>query len=182
MPPGRMEPGSVWDFRTSSDGGSEQAGSNQAICPSSATALREPELPGVLRPSATRCHHHGLYLSRNAMADHRIFAVASPCRRRCRYRRTYKPFGCAFGARSALRAARLAGRDMRVDRGQTEQDREFRQYVRQAAASSPASTADQLAKLADLRDQGSSPPRNSSGRRPGSWRPEQLGSVGRMGG
>lgn len=43
---------------------------------------------------------------------------------------------------------------MRVDRGQTEQDREFRQYVRQAAASSPASTADQLAKLADLRDRG----------------------------
>ena len=43
---------------------------------------------------------------------------------------------------------------MRVDRGQTEQDQEFRQYIRQAAASSPASTADQLAKLADLRDRG----------------------------
>ena len=30
--------------------------------------------------------------------------------RRCRCRRTYKPFGCAFRARSALRAARLARR------------------------------------------------------------------------
>ena len=34
------------------------------------------------------------------------------------------------------------------------QDAEFRQYVQQAAAGSPASTADQLAKLADLRDRG----------------------------
>ena len=34
------------------------------------------------------------------------------------------------------------------------QDAEFRQYVQQAAASSPASTADQLSKLADLRDRG----------------------------
>ena len=34
------------------------------------------------------------------------------------------------------------------------QDQQFRRYVQQAAASSPASTADQLAKLADLRDQG----------------------------
>ena len=34
------------------------------------------------------------------------------------------------------------------------QDQEFRQYVQQAAASSPASTADQLTKLADLRDRG----------------------------
>ena len=34
------------------------------------------------------------------------------------------------------------------------QDQEFRQYVQQAAASSPASTADQLSKLADLRDRG----------------------------
>jgi len=33
-----------------------------------------------------------------------------------------------------------------------QQDQEFRQYVQQAAASSPASTADQLSKLADLRD------------------------------
>jgi Short C-terminal domain/Phospholipase_D-nuclease N-terminal len=35
-----------------------------------------------------------------------------------------------------------------------QQDKEFRQYVQQAAASSPPSTADQLAKLADLRDRG----------------------------
>jgi hypothetical protein len=35
-----------------------------------------------------------------------------------------------------------------------QQDQEFRQYVQQAAASAPASTADQLAKLADLRDRG----------------------------
>src|SRR5215475_12634339 len=34
------------------------------------------------------------------------------------------------------------------------QDKEFRQYVQQAAASAPASTADQLSKLADLRDRG----------------------------
>jgi hypothetical protein len=69
---------------------------------------------------------------------------------------------------------------MRVDRGQTEQDQEFRQYAQQAAANSPASTADQLAKLADLRDRGSSPPRSSSGEGQGSWRPEQLASLGRM--
>jgi type VI protein secretion system component VasK len=35
-----------------------------------------------------------------------------------------------------------------------QQDKEFRQYVQQAAASGPASSADQLAKLADLRDRG----------------------------
>ena len=34
------------------------------------------------------------------------------------------------------------------------QDAEFRQYVQQAASGSPASTADQLTKLADLRDRG----------------------------
>jgi ABC-type multidrug transport system fused ATPase/permease subunit len=34
------------------------------------------------------------------------------------------------------------------------QDEETRAYIQQAAASSPASTADQLAKLADLRDRG----------------------------
>ena len=34
------------------------------------------------------------------------------------------------------------------------QDQEFRGYVQEAAADSPASTADQLAKLADLRDRG----------------------------
>ena len=35
-----------------------------------------------------------------------------------------------------------------------QQDAEARAYIQQAAASSPASTADQLAKLADLRDRG----------------------------
>ena len=35
-----------------------------------------------------------------------------------------------------------------------QQDQEFRQYVQQAAASAPANTADQLSKLADLRDRG----------------------------
>jgi hypothetical protein len=35
-----------------------------------------------------------------------------------------------------------------------QEDAEVRSYVQQAAASSPASTADQLAKLADLRDRG----------------------------
>ncbi len=35
-----------------------------------------------------------------------------------------------------------------------QQDREFRSYVQDAAADSPANTADQLAKLADLRDRG----------------------------
>jgi ABC-type multidrug transport system fused ATPase/permease subunit len=35
-----------------------------------------------------------------------------------------------------------------------QQDQDFRQYVQQAAGGSPASTADQLAKLADLRDRG----------------------------
>jgi hypothetical protein len=35
-----------------------------------------------------------------------------------------------------------------------QQDQEFRQYVQQAAASAPASTADQLSKLADLHDRG----------------------------
>ena len=34
------------------------------------------------------------------------------------------------------------------------QDKEFRQYVQQAAAGAPASSADQLSKLADLRDRG----------------------------
>jgi hypothetical protein len=34
------------------------------------------------------------------------------------------------------------------------QDQAFRQYVQQAASTSPPSTADQLTKLADLRDRG----------------------------
>jgi ABC-type multidrug transport system fused ATPase/permease subunit len=36
----------------------------------------------------------------------------------------------------------------------SQQDKEFRQYVQQAAAGSPGTTADQLTKLADLRDRG----------------------------
>ena len=35
-----------------------------------------------------------------------------------------------------------------------QQDQEFRSYVQQAAAGAPANTADQLQKLADLRDRG----------------------------
>ena len=35
-----------------------------------------------------------------------------------------------------------------------QQDAEFRSYAQETAASAPASTADQLAKLADLRDRG----------------------------
>jgi Short C-terminal domain/Phospholipase_D-nuclease N-terminal len=35
-----------------------------------------------------------------------------------------------------------------------QQDRDFRHYVQDAAASSPANTADELTKLADLRDRG----------------------------
>jgi putative oligomerization/nucleic acid binding protein/phospholipase D-like protein len=35
-----------------------------------------------------------------------------------------------------------------------QQDQEFRQYVQQAASGSPGTTADQLTKLADLRDRG----------------------------
>ena len=35
-----------------------------------------------------------------------------------------------------------------------QQDQEARSYIQQAASDSPASTADQLAKLADLRDRG----------------------------
>jgi len=50
----------------------------------------------------------------------------------------------ARGGSMHERAARQAQR----------QDEEFRSYVQQAASDSPASTADQLAKLADLRDRG----------------------------
>jgi hypothetical protein len=35
-----------------------------------------------------------------------------------------------------------------------QQDAEARRYIQQAAAEAPASTADQLTKLADLRDRG----------------------------
>src|SRR5947207_6301252 len=42
----------------------------------------------------------------------------------------------------------------RAVRSARQQDREFRHYVQQAATSAPASVADQLSKLADLRDRG----------------------------
>jgi hypothetical protein len=42
----------------------------------------------------------------------------------------------------------------RAVRQANQQDEAFRHYVQQAAESSPASTADQLTKLADLRDRG----------------------------
>jgi ABC-type transport system involved in cytochrome bd biosynthesis fused ATPase/permease subunit len=42
----------------------------------------------------------------------------------------------------------------RAARQAQQQDAEMRRYVQQAAADSPASAADQLAKLADLRDRG----------------------------
>ena len=42
----------------------------------------------------------------------------------------------------------------RAARQAEQQDAEARAYIQQAAASSPASSADQLAKLADLRDRG----------------------------
>jgi hypothetical protein len=42
----------------------------------------------------------------------------------------------------------------RAERQAQRQDAEFRSYVQQAASDSPPSTADQLTKLADLRDRG----------------------------
>ena len=42
----------------------------------------------------------------------------------------------------------------RAEQQARQQDQEFRGYVQEAAADSPASPADQLAKLADLRDRG----------------------------
>ena len=42
----------------------------------------------------------------------------------------------------------------RAARQVQQEDQEARKYIQQAAASSPASTADQLGKLADLRDRG----------------------------
>ena len=42
----------------------------------------------------------------------------------------------------------------RAVRSARQQDREFRHYVQQAPTSAPASVADQLSKLADLRDRG----------------------------
>jgi multidrug resistance efflux pump len=42
----------------------------------------------------------------------------------------------------------------RQARDMQQQDAEARRYIQQAAAEAPASTADQLTKLADLRDRG----------------------------
>ena len=42
----------------------------------------------------------------------------------------------------------------RQARDMQQQDEEARRYIQQAAAEAPASTADQLTKLADLRDRG----------------------------
>jgi len=50
--------------------------------------------------------------------------------------------------------ARGSSMQERAQQDARQQDQEFRQYVQQAAASTPANTADQLAKLADLRDRG----------------------------
>jgi Phospholipase_D-nuclease N-terminal len=80
----------------------------------------------------------------------------------------------ARGSKMHERAARQA----------RQQDAEARAYIQQAAASSPASTADQLTKLADLRDRKSSPLRSSNARRPRpkSWRPHSVRTRGSMGG
>jgi hypothetical protein len=50
--------------------------------------------------------------------------------------------------------ARGSSMQERAQQDARNQDQEFRQYVQQAAATAPANTADQLAKLADLRDRG----------------------------
>src|SRR6266550_4941159 len=50
--------------------------------------------------------------------------------------------------------ARGSSMQERAQQDARRQDQEFRSYVQQAASSAPASTADQLAKLADLRDRG----------------------------
>jgi hypothetical protein len=50
--------------------------------------------------------------------------------------------------------ARGSSMQERAQQDARRQDQQFRQYVQDAAASSPANTADQLTKLADLRDRG----------------------------
>src|SRR5262252_1881644 len=50
--------------------------------------------------------------------------------------------------------ARGSSMQERAQQDARRQDQQFRQYVQQAAADSPPSTADQLTKLADLRDRG----------------------------
>ena len=53
-----------------------------------------------------------------------------------------------------LQPARDDSMSERTEQQAREQDAEFRGYVQEAAADSPASTADQLAQLADLCDRG----------------------------
>ena len=53
-----------------------------------------------------------------------------------------------------------------------QQDEAARAYIQQVAGSN---SADELAKLADLRDRGVITPRSSSSRRPRSWPPEPSG-------
>ena len=50
--------------------------------------------------------------------------------------------------------ARGSSMQERAQQDARKQDQETRAYIQQAASSAPASTADQLAKLADLRDRG----------------------------
>ncbi len=64
--------------------------------------------------------------------------------------------------------ARGSSMQERAQQDARKQDQEFRSYVQQAASSSPASTADQLAKLADLRDRGVI---SAEEFEPGGWQP-----------
>src|SRR5215831_16413501 len=50
--------------------------------------------------------------------------------------------------------ARGSSMQERAQQDARRQDQQFRQYIQEAAATAPASTADQLSKLADLRDRG----------------------------
>jgi membrane protease subunit (stomatin/prohibitin family) len=50
-----------------------------------------------------------------------------------------------------VRGGSMHERSVQLER---QQDQEVRTYIQQAASDSPASTADQLTKLADLRDRG----------------------------
>jgi hypothetical protein len=99
---------------------------------SSATVLREPELPGVLRPSATRCHHRGLYLSRNAITDPADSACWKLGQRECAVTRRWDSsgasaagrggrFGCAgYGPKAGI-PARVAGRHEPAQPGSCDQ-------------------------------------------------------------
>ena len=65
-----------------------------------------------------------------------------------------------------VRGDSMHERQMRQVRAE---DQAARSYIQQAAASSPASTADQLEKLANLRDRGAITPEELNARRPRSW-------------